>query len=181
MEQKELTTGKQIKRLREIYKLSPEDFSRHLGVTTEYLTGIENGNENPPDQFLKLISIKFKIPVDYLKTGHEASGETPQCPDGTESSEKESYVKRTEIGIDEDALCKMLKDYMFYENIDIYGDEMQGIMDSADTYMEKKGFDFDTVFELDEFIRDTAVAAGDHAFDVGFREGVRLFRTLMKL
>ncbi len=66
-----MTVGDRIKRIRKIYGLSQVGFAESLGVTSAYISKIEKGFDNISDTFLNLVSCKFNVTVEYLKTGKE--------------------------------------------------------------------------------------------------------------
>lgn len=97
------------------------------------------------------------------------------------SEEQDMHDGNLEISLNEDELFEMLGQHIFSHNINISGKKADDLMASAVQYMKKTKLDQKVIFELDDIIRDIATAAGDHGFNMGFKEGVRLFRTLMKL
>jgi transcriptional regulator with XRE-family HTH domain len=55
-----------IKEIRRKNKLGQEQLAKSLGVTTNYISLIENGRKKPGLKFLKKVSDEFKYPLIVL-------------------------------------------------------------------------------------------------------------------
>lgn len=58
--------GERIKELRKKHKLTQKEFSTKICIKQSYLSDIENGNGMPSDMLIKLISLEFNVPIDWL-------------------------------------------------------------------------------------------------------------------
>lgn len=179
------TLGERIKILRKSYKLNQTQFAEPLGISYGYISNIENNKEIPSDMLIKSITIHYNTTEEWIRSGCgnmlAAASPAQDMTEKQESEEKDMYGENLEIGLDENELFEILGQHIFSRNINISGKKADDLMASAIQYMEKTELDQTIILALDDLIRDTATAAGDHAFNMGFREGVRLFRTLMKL
>jgi transcriptional regulator with XRE-family HTH domain len=59
-----------IKELRTIFKLSQTDFSKRIYVSQTFYSDIEVGNTKVNDRIIELISSKFNVNKDWIKTGN---------------------------------------------------------------------------------------------------------------
>ena len=183
------TLGERIKILRKSYKLSQARFAEPLGISYGYISNIENNKEIPSDMIIKSITVHYNTTEEWIRSGRgnmlAAALPLQDMVEKKESEEKdmnkEKMEENLEIGLNENELFEMLGQQIFSRNINIPGREADDLMASAIQYMEETELDQTVILALGDFISDAAAAAGDHAFNMGFREGVRLFRTLMKL
>lgn len=58
--------GERIKELRKKQKLTQKEFSSRVCIKQSYLSDIENGNGVPSDMLIKLISLEFSVPINWL-------------------------------------------------------------------------------------------------------------------
>jgi transcriptional regulator with XRE-family HTH domain len=58
-----------IKSIRKENKLSQLKFSEVLGISRGHVSKIETGSATPSNQLIKLISMKFDVNEDWLKSG----------------------------------------------------------------------------------------------------------------
>ena len=179
------TLGERIKILRKSYKLSQARFAEPLGISYGYISNIENNKEIPSDMIIRSITVHYNTTEEWIRSGRgnmlAAALPMQGVAKEQESEEKDMQDENLEIGLNEDELFEMLGQHIFSRNINVNGKKADDLMASAVQYMEKTKLDQKIIFELDDIIRDTATAAGDHGFNMGFREGVRLCRILMKL
>lgn len=182
------TLGERIKILRKSYKLSQTRFAEPLGISYGYISNIENNKEIPSDMIIKSITVHYNTTEEWIRSGRGnmlAAAPAQDIVEKQESGGKDMDGGKSEdnleIGLNEDKLFEMLGQHIFSQNINISGKKADDLMDSAIQYMKKTELDQTIILALDDFIRDTATAAGDYAFNMGFREGVRLFHALMKL
>ncbi len=72
-EQKELDFFKQLRlRLREVrkeLKMTQREFGETAGIDRRYVAKVECGSQNPSFKFLRSISIKHKVSLDWLLYG----------------------------------------------------------------------------------------------------------------
>ncbi len=59
--------GERIKATRKKEELTQKEFSKRILVTPSYLSRVENGSEKPTDMLVKLISLEFNVPLNWLK------------------------------------------------------------------------------------------------------------------
>ena len=60
------TIANTIKKIRTEKELSQEDMARDLGVSSNYISLMENGRKKPGMSFLKKLSKKYSIPLILL-------------------------------------------------------------------------------------------------------------------
>lgn len=85
------------------------------------------------------------------------------------------------LNLTEDNLSKFLDELLLYRNIPRYGDATEAILDELADYMKKQELDNNIQWELDDRTCDAASSAGTYGYVKGFKDGIILFRTLMKL
>lgn len=93
----------------------------------------------------------------------------------------EKIKLNTEINFTEEKLMDMLEQILFYENINRCGEEADELIDQAEDYIRNENISPDVQFKLCDYCSDISARASTHAFKVGFKEGVRLLRTLLML
>ncbi len=59
--------GERIKATRIKKELTQKEFSKRILVTPSYLSRVETGSEKPTDMLVKLISLEFNVPLNWLK------------------------------------------------------------------------------------------------------------------
>lgn len=64
-----MNIGSRIKSLRKTEKLTQKEFSKRLCISQSYLSGLENGSEEPTNKLLKLIELEFNVSSDWLYNG----------------------------------------------------------------------------------------------------------------
>lgn len=84
------------------------------------------------------------------------------------------------LNLTEDNLLDALEELLFQKNVPKYGTATEAIQSDLTEYMKKHGFDISTQIEIDDHICDAASAAGAYGYRKGFKDGIILFRTLMK-
>lgn len=85
------------------------------------------------------------------------------------------------LNLTEDNLMETLDALLFYKNVPRYGDVTESILERLAEYMKKHGFDDTIQLDVDDYICDAAATAGAYGYRKGFKDGVILLRTLMKL
>lgn len=63
-----MLTGVQIKKIRQKYSLSQQEFGSRLGVTHAHISKIESGKENPSETLLKLIQYEFNVKIEGISS-----------------------------------------------------------------------------------------------------------------
>ena len=61
--------NERIKEIREVLKLSQEEFGKRIGITRAAISNIEKGIRNPSEQTIKIICKEYKINQNWLKSG----------------------------------------------------------------------------------------------------------------
>lgn len=61
--------NERIKEIREVLKLSQEEFGKRIGITRAAISNIEKGIRNPSEQTIKSICREFNINYAWLKDG----------------------------------------------------------------------------------------------------------------
>lgn len=61
--------NERIKEIREVLKLSQEEFGKRIGITRAAISNIEKGIRNPSEQTIKFICKEYKINQNWLKSG----------------------------------------------------------------------------------------------------------------
>ena len=61
--------NERIKEIREVLKLSQEEFGKRIGITRAAISNIEKGIRNPREQTIKFICKEYKINQNWLKSG----------------------------------------------------------------------------------------------------------------
>jgi len=80
------SSNEMIKKIRAQRGLSQEDMAKDLGVTSNYISLVENGRKNAGNAFLKKLSNKYSIPLIILTKG-------ALLPEGKSKKEKEVREK----------------------------------------------------------------------------------------
>lgn len=93
----------------------------------------------------------------------------------TEKSEGQDILNLTE-----ENLLNALEELIIYKNIPNYGTATEAILQELTEYMNKQGFDISVQLEVDDHICAAASTAGEYGYRKGFKDGIILFRTLMK-
>lgn len=70
-----MTLGERIKQVRKDNRLNQTEFAQQLGIGRTYVSKIEKNVENPSETLLMLISIKYKVNLEWLKCGQETAAE----------------------------------------------------------------------------------------------------------
>lgn len=61
--------NKRVKEVRNVLKLSQEDFGQRIGITRASISNIEKGSRNMSEQTLKSICREFNVSYAWLKDG----------------------------------------------------------------------------------------------------------------
>ena len=110
-----------IKKIRQSFKLTQEEFGSRLGVSRDVINNLERGRVSLKDHIIKLICVEFNVNEEWLRTGE---GEMFKAV----SKEDEYFKAATELSIHGDDMAmqavieywkldedskKLLKDFMF--------------------------------------------------------------------
>lgn len=85
------------------------------------------------------------------------------------------------INFTEEKLMNVLDVLLYTENIERYGEDTAELIEKAHSYIKTNTIDSKVQFELCDYCSDIGSIAGTYGYKEGFKEGIRLFRTLMKL
>lgn len=86
-----------------------------------------------------------------------------------------------EIYFNEENLLNILDQLLCDCNIDRYGEETNTLVTHVHTFIQSNEIDPNVQFDLCDYCNEIATRASTYGFEQGFKEGVRLFRTLMKI
>lgn len=64
-----IAIGKRIKEVRKLFRLSQKELAENLGMSSSYLSEIENGIANPGPEFFLKLSNEHNVSMDYLFHG----------------------------------------------------------------------------------------------------------------
>lgn len=174
------TLGKRIKEIRKNNSITQTEFAKRMLVSASYISMVEADKEKPSDIFLKLMSLEFHISLEWIMDGKGNMIER-EALYMNKYDETLLQDERTEFTINEERLFEILDLYSFQKNINIYGDQTDKIIEKVTNYIETLSIGSDEKLELCDSLESIESSAGRNAFNIGFKEGVRMFRTLMKL
>lgn len=61
--------NERLKQLRKNLNMSQEEFGKHIRITKSSVSKLENGENNPSEQTIKLICAEFNVNECWLRTG----------------------------------------------------------------------------------------------------------------
>lgn len=95
---------------------------------------------------------------------------------------KETELERNkELNFTEYKIMEILEGLIFSENLDITGEITDELIGKVQTYICNNVPDHGVILQLEDYCNEIADEASSHAYKIGFKEGVRLFRTLMTI
>lgn len=65
----ELAQCERFKQIRKSLKMKQSDFAKELAVSQGHASDIENGRKTVSDRLIEIISLKFNVNSEWLKTG----------------------------------------------------------------------------------------------------------------
>lgn len=90
-------------------------------------------------------------------------------------------MEKLEINFTEEKLMNVLDKVIFDENINRYGTETEDLICNVISYIKSNQMDPNVKFTLSDYCTEIGNKAGTYGFKLGFKEGIRLFRTMMNL
>lgn len=97
-----MSIGERIKQFRKSIKKTQAEFGKTLGVGRDTMTNYEIGRVSPPDTFIQLLSTKYNISEEWLRTGE---GSMYQETDTTLFA---AFAKRYALTEEEQAVARYL-------------------------------------------------------------------------
>ena len=85
------------------------------------------------------------------------------------------------LNLTEEKLISVLEAARFHENIPKFGPSTETLVEELMEHMKKQGLSDSALWYLDDYVCNAASAAGSYGYSQGFRDGIILLRTLMKL
>lgn len=89
--------------------------------------------------------------------------------------------KKTAINFSESKLMELIDRTMCEENIFLTTDELDSTIGELENYMNQLEITFETGEKLSGDLQNVISDYTSYAYKEGFKEGIRLFRTLMNL
>lgn len=93
----------------------------------------------------------------------------------------EKLELKTELNINEGKLMQILEQQLFYDNIELTGSEANNLILQVHNYIKENDIDSTVKFELCDYCTEVGSLASKYAFQEGFKEGIRLFKTLIQI
>lgn len=89
--------------------------------------------------------------------------------------------KKISINFSESRLMDIIDTIIYYDNIFLTTDELDSLIGKIEHYIGNLGIDVEECNKLSDDMQDIANGYAQYAYKEGFKEGVRLFRTMMSL
>lgn len=86
------TINKRIIEIRTKHALTQKQFAQNLGVTSSYVSRMEQGKSMPSEPLLRLISCTFGVSLSWLRSGIQDGPATYNNPQGFEPSLLEKVI-----------------------------------------------------------------------------------------
>lgn len=105
--------GKRIQEIRKKKNLTQKEFASVIGTTDSYISAIEKKGKIPSEMFVRLVSLKFDIDIEWLITGNgtvssmlslDESGSVKAKSIMEQMREEAEYAQRSLI---RDLLCEI--------------------------------------------------------------------------
>lgn len=175
------TLGERIKQIRKIYGLSQADFAESIGASGAYISKIEKGFENASDTFLKLISCKFNVSFEYLKTGKEQAEQGASTASTMESethdaSDLINMILRAENAHDFEEVYELLDKNDEWVDTKKYVDEQFDRLKNFVVCLSCNPENGNSIGRLEESVSDMQYLFGRACFLSGLRKGLLLMQ-----
>lgn len=93
----------------------------------------------------------------------------------------DKMIINKEINFTEEKLMDTLEKLLSDDNINRYGDEAEALIKKVISYINSNEISDEVRFNLCDYCTEIGDISSTYGFKQGFKEGIRLFRTLMRL